>query len=416
MHIFFWGAIGWAVLILLMALFHLARLRLNRTYSPTAQFSVAVVVPCKGNDDPDFENNLLNIVQQQYDGPVEYLFCVESDQDSALPVLRQLEQRFERVRVCVAGLATRCAQKTLNVLRGMECAGEVDVFVIADADIQPHATWLQELVAPFVDPEMGVATGFFRRIPMASGFRWGEYMAGILGSFLVTGVSDHLVKGVWGGSLAIRKAVMDRYNLYERFATEIVDDIVVMHALHQHHIKRHYVQSCTLKSYCDMSVAETVAWFVRQIQFSQIYFKLLYALFYVIAIPYAISFLVVPFVLMYGLVYRDWAATGFSLFFLALVALAGAALYHATPVNPASVSPEDTRYRRSWWIVATPVAFVFGVLALLKTAFLVRDGVLTMHWRRITYHADAYTGKVLEVLHDGEVLESERSWSVDTQR
>ncbi len=416
MDIFVWGAIGWASLILVMAVAHLARLWLNRTYPPTAQFSVVVVVPCKGNDDPDFENNLRNIVQQQYAGPVQYLFCVESEQDSALPILRYLEQRFERVRVCVAGLATRCAQKTFNVLRGMECAGEVDIFVIADADIQPHPTWLQELVAPFADPTMGVTTGFFRRTPMAPGFRWGDYIAGILGSLLVTGVSDNLVKGVWGGSLAIRKAVMDRYGLYERFASEIVDDIVVMHALHTHRIKRHYVQSCTLKSYCDMSVAETVEWFVRQIQFSQIYFKLLYAIFYVVAIPYALSFLVVPFVLMYGLVYRDVAATGASLLFLVLVALAGAALYKAAPVNPASVAPEDSPYRLSRWIVAMPVAFLFGVVALLKTAFRVRQGVLTMHWRRITYHADVQTGKVREVLRDGEVLESEHSWSVDTQR
>lgn len=410
---FFWG-----IVILVLAAAHLVRMRFAGKYAPTTQFSVAVIVPCKGNDDPDFENNLLNIVQQDYDGTVEFVFCVESESDPAVPTLRRLEQRFDRVRLCVAGLATRCAQKTFNVLKGMQSVPETDIFVIADADIQPHPTWLQELVGPFQDQTIGVVTGFFRRVPITPSIRTGDYLAGIFSSFIITGVSDNQVKGVWGGSLAIRKTLMDTYNLYERFATEIVDDIVVMHALHQHRIKRRYVQSCTLKSYCDMSVSESIEWLMRQIQFIQIYFKWFYALFYLVAVPYVLYILLMPFVLVHGLVSSDMFAIATSSGFLTIALATGVLLRLATPVHPSSVSPHDTPYRFVPWVLLTPVAFVYAVYALFKSLWRVEDGILTMHWRSIVYRANVKTGKVVEVIRDRTVAvqDDEPALTADMRR
>jgi cellulose synthase/poly-beta-1,6-N-acetylglucosamine synthase-like glycosyltransferase len=376
---------------------HLIRLRIARVYPPTSQFSVAVIVPCKGNDDPDFENNLLSIVQQDYDGQLEFVFCVESEHDAALDILRQLDQRFERVRVCVAGLATHSAQKTYNILQGMHMVRETDIFVIADADIQPHPTWLKEIVAPFCDPQIGAATGFFRRVPISARFRLGNYLAGLFSAFIITGISDDRIKGLWGGSLAVRKSLMEEHNLYERLATEIVDDIVLMHALHTHNIKRRYVQSCTLKSYCDMSVSESIEWLIRQAQFSQIYFKRLYALYFLLGLPLVFSIAASPVLLLYGLAAQNWSAVAIVPGFLLLLALSSLLLYISTPVNPANNAPTDTPYRLLLWLLVTPVAFLYAARVLIQTLLRVKDGVLVMYWRSITYHVDIKTGKVIEV-------------------
>ena len=395
---FLWGICLSTTLILLSSVAHLVRLALAKPYPPTNQFKVAVIVPCKGNDDPDFENNLRNIIQQQYSGAVQYLFCAESEEDSAVPFLRQLERDFPSVQVTIAGLATHCAQKTFNILKGMAATkANTEIFVLADADIQPHPTWLQELLGPFCDPKIGATTGFFRRIPMTPTFRWGDYLAGIFGSFIITGLSEDLLKGLWGGSLAVRKEIMDKYQIYSRLETEIVDDIAIMHALHQHKIERRYVQSATLKNYCDMSFEDGFEWFIRQTQFSQIYFKWLFSFYFVMIWPYAFLILALTFLFSYGLIAQNSLALSASLaFFLGLI-LSGYLLYRSIPINPANLAPGDLNYRLPLWLLMTPFAYLCAALVLLQTLLRVKNGLLIMRWRRITYHVEIKTGRVVEV-------------------
>jgi cellulose synthase/poly-beta-1,6-N-acetylglucosamine synthase-like glycosyltransferase len=359
---------------------------------------VAVLVPCKGNDDPDFENNLLNIVEQDYAGNIEIFFCVESEQDTALPTLRKLEQAYDHVQVCVAGYSTRCAQKTFNILKGMECASDVDIFVIADADIQPHPTWLQELVAPFIDPKVGAATGFFRRIPTGNRSWVGNYLAGFFTSIIMIGVSNDRLKSLWGGSLAIRKEMMDTYQLYDRLSSEIVDDVALMHALHQYKLERRYVKSCTLKSYSDMNITESIEWFVRQIQFLQIYFKPLHAFFMLIIFFYDVYILLTPLLLIYGVLWQNALAIGGSIGFWLVMMVVGTLLWRGIPINKTSLSSQDNRYRLLPWLLVTPLAFVLGSVVMFKTIRRVRGGILHMQWRSIEYHVDAKTGKVMEVI------------------
>jgi cellulose synthase/poly-beta-1,6-N-acetylglucosamine synthase-like glycosyltransferase len=385
-------------IIFILLVGHLIRLHLTKTYPPTHQFSVAVLVPCKGNNDPNFGKNLRGIIQQEYGGPTAFVFCVESRVDPALSVLCHLAQEFPNVQVCVAGLATRSAQKTHNILSGMALADEADIFIFADADIEPHRTWLQEMVAPFQEARIGAVTGCFRRVPLHPHYHLGAYLAGLFGAGIVAGMADDRLKSLWGGSMAIRRSVVDRLNLRERLATEIVDDIALMHAFHQHQVKRRFVPSCTLKSYCDMSLPESVEWLVRQFQFAQIYFKGLYLFFYVFGVPYAVSILATPPLFLYGLVSADRLAIGASLAFWLSVLLVGWLLRWGVKINPASVSPGDNAYGLLPWLLTTPLAFVVGTLALLKTLMRVKSGILTMYWRSIEYRVDVKTGKVLEII------------------
>ncbi|RMH71062.1 MAG: glycosyltransferase [Gemmatimonadetes bacterium] len=398
--VYLWGFSISSSLILYIALTHLIRLQRSRTYPPTGGFRVSVLIPCKGNDDPDFENNLSNITRQHYDGDVEFIFCAESETDSAVPVIRRIAQTGENIRVCIAGLAEWCSQKTYNILKGMELANHPDIFVIADADIQPHPTWLQEMIAPFGDDQIGATTGFFRRIPMVKKFRMGDYVAGIFAAFINVGMTNDSEKPLWGGSLALRKSMMDAYNLYERLGTEIVDDIAIMHALRQHNIRRKYIPSCTLKSYCDMSLKNTIEWFIRQTQFSQIYLKVPYVLYYVLVMPLTLWILLLPVVLGYGVVAQDSQALMASTYVMVVLGGIGYIMRKGVPVNPASVDPEDPDYNTILWMIMTPITFVLGAWSLLQTLRRVKNGVLTMVWRHITYKVDVKTGKVLEVIRE----------------
>jgi hypothetical protein len=241
-------------------------------------------------------------------------------------------------------------------------------------------------------------TGCFRRVPVTEDFQLGNYLAGLFAAGILTGMTDDRLGGLWGGSLAIRQSIAEQFHLRDRLAGEIVDDIAIMHALHQHKIERRYVPSCTLKSYCDMSASASIEWLARQFQFSQIYFKKLYLFYYVFGLPYAFSILAAPLAFIYGLSSGDGLIVGTTVGFWLSVVMVGLLLRSGIPVNPASVSPQDLNYRLLPWLLVTPLAFVAGALALLKTLSRVRAGILTMNWRNIEYRVDVKTGKVLEII------------------
>jgi cellulose synthase/poly-beta-1,6-N-acetylglucosamine synthase-like glycosyltransferase len=399
MIILFLGALFSSGIIFMLLLGHLIKLRLTKSYPATNQFSVAVIVPCKGDNDPSFGENLVSIICQKYaGGAAQFIFSVESSTDSALPVLCRLKQQFDHVQICIAGLAQKSSQKNLNILKGMELAAEADILLFADADIQPHPTWLQEMMAPFCDSQVDVVTGCFRRVPATANFRLGNYLAGLFGAGIVTGMTDDRIGGLWGGSLAIRQTTVGNLNLRDRLASEIVDDVAIMHAVHQHKVERRYVASCTLKSYCEMSTPASIEWLVRQLQFSQIYFKKLYFFYYVFGLPYTFSILAAPLAFTYGLVSGSELIITATVSFWLSVAVVGLLLHQSVPINPASVSSQDANYQIIPWLLVTPLAFVVGTLALLKTLWRVRSGILTMYWRSIEYRVDVKTGKVLEII------------------
>ena len=398
-----WFAILSAVFIACILGISLIRSRFYKKYSPISHFSVAVIIPCKGNDDPHFENNLLKIIQQAYDGSAYFVLCAESESDAATPILRRLAERITNARVCIAGLATRASQKAWNVLHGMMSAADnVDIFVIADADIQPHARWLQEMLGPFSDARIGAATGFFRRVPTRKTFQLGDYVAGLFGAFMGLSVAHDAVKGLWGGSLAIRKEVVEQCHIYELLATEMVDDITIMHALHAHGVERRFVPGCISKSYCDMSVSDSIRWLVRQMQFIQVYFKGLYAFLYLITVPLSFSAVIAPLLFLHGVVNVNGAQIITVMLFMIIVLMISLELRFGVRTNPETVLPGDCEYQMHWWLLATPLAFICASIALFNTLRLVKGGVLTMRWRGVEYRVDVKTGKVLEVIRADE--------------
>ncbi len=398
MLILYAGILFYGVLLVGLIVAHFTRLQRARVYPTTAQFAVAVIVPVKGNSDPRFRDNLRRIINQLYDGPVQFVFCVESETDPAVPVLRSLARQFDDVKICVAGLATQSSQKIFNILQGMACISETDIFLIADADIHPHATWLQEMIAPFQDPRISATTGYYRRLPANPQFQLGDYLAGIFNAVLLVLTADNRVQSLWGGSMALRKAIMEKYDLYEYLSTQLVDDLALMQALHQHGLKRHFVAGCILKSYSEMSLGDSIEWLARQFQYIQIYFKGLYWLLVLAIFPSSLLMLALPVVFLYGLVNSNWPTTLGSAGIWLLAMFLAWLFRLSVPVNPAGVNPNDNEYRLFPWLLAAPLAAIGGGYALLKTFFRLKHGLLAMQWRGITYHVKLQTGQIVQIV------------------
>lgn len=398
MLIFFAGVLFYTIFFLILITGHLIRLKLNKPYPPTDEFAVAVIVPCKGHNDPRLKENLLSIIKQDYKGSFQFAFCIESEIDPAMPILQALARQFENVELCVAGLATQSSQKVFNILQGMARFPHTDLFLLADADIQPHVAWLQEMAAPFQNPAIGATTGYYRRVPVKARFQFGDYLAGLVNAVLTILTADDRSQGLWGGSMALRKSVLDHYDLYRCLSTEIVDDMALMKILQQYGLKRQYIPSCTVKSYGDMSTLDSIEWLIRQLQYLQLYFKPLYLLFILISSPYLLLTLSTPVIFVYGLVNTNCPAVIGSIGFWFSMLAASWLMQCAIPINPAGVAPTDRQYRLSLWLLVTPAVVLAAGYALLKTMRRVKRNRLTMHWYGIKYQIDTKTRRVVEII------------------
>jgi hypothetical protein len=235
-------------------------------------------------------------------------------------------------------------------------------------------------------------------VPVKSHFQFGDYLVGLANALLTILTADDRSQGLWGGSMALRKSVIDEYELYRRLSTEIVDDMALMKILQQYGIKRQYVPGCTVKNYCDMSTPGSIEWLIRQLQYLQLYFKPLYLLLIAIFCPYILLMLSTPMIFIYGLVDKNWPAVigGFAFWFSMLAA--SWLMQRGIPVNPAGVAPTDQQYRLALWLPVTPVVVLATGWALLKTLFRVKRNLLTMQWRGVKYQVDTKTRQVVEII------------------
>ncbi|KAL3927278.1 MAG: hypothetical protein SGPRY_002898 [Prymnesium sp.] len=122
-----------------------------------------VVMPVKGVHGQSYANWRAQITSL-YGGPLEFYFCVESDQDPAYPHIQRLRRENPefRIHLCVAGVSWHCSQKIHNQLHGFELAmRSCEYVIVIDDDIQLHPgtirAWVEELE---YDPRALLASGY----------------------------------------------------------------------------------------------------------------------------------------------------------------------------------------------------------------------------------------------------------------
>ena len=345
----------------------------------------AVFVPCKGME-VDLEANLEAIATQDHaDYTVTYI--VERIADPAYDVIRRIIARRPNASIVVAGLTEKCGQKNHNLLQGIAARlGKADALVTCDADVNPDPGWLNRLTGPLSDPATPIATGFRWILPGHRTF--GAYMHAIFNAYMSTMIANKQFASVWGGSLAIRRDFWDKYNVAERWATSVVDDMTVSAILVEHKIKRAYVLSCIVPSEDAITdLTESVAWFTRQILYVRYYLFPLWVIVVVLWIPTGLSPLAAPLFFAWAwhtgshvALVAGWSTT-------ALVALVAASLL----VVRALGSPNFSAWT---WFFITPLALPVGAWAIIESV-LARN----MRWRNIVYDIGP-NGEVISIRRD----------------
>lgn len=183
---------------------------------------VTVVVPVKGDGEllQPFLDRLRTLSYSAY----RILAVVESEDDPAASLLRSEATRpGAPLRVTVAGLAETEGQKVHNLRHAL---GELDpaceIVAFIDADTLPAPDWLTRLVRPLErEPDVAAVTGY----------RWIVPDGRDLPSAVVAAANASLVSLprpwpiCWGGTLALRRATIERFDLRGRLAGAVVDDV-----------------------------------------------------------------------------------------------------------------------------------------------------------------------------------------------
>jgi len=357
--------------------------RYDRAYTPRC----SVILPCKGLP-YNFENNIRSFLELDYPS-YEVLYCVESESDPAVAVIKKVAADDPRARLVVAGLTSNCGQKNHNMLAAVKVANAPEVFVFADSDIKPRADWMRALVLPLSDPKIAVA----------SGFRWLYHeerkLGGIANAYqnsilyiLFTAASFFQDIGLWGGSMAMRVKDFVDLRVGECWAETVVDDMSLSEIVMKSKSKSVMVSSCITPTEDTIdSFGKSVAWYKRQV----LYLKAHQKMQWYATIPGVTLFLAMYAWLPISVVYA--ALNGFSLSaFIAIGGLAPIALMAGTASTGLLYPLLGKHPNLLMFILCQPLSMFTVLWGAFLTLFTNR-----IKWSGFIYHLDFFSGKVTRV-------------------
>ena len=230
----------------------------------------SIIAPCRGLD-ADLPENLAALFRQDFPR-YEIVFAVDDERDEAVSIIKSLiQENFVPAKIVVAGKATGESQKIHNLRHAvLEVSGESEVLVFVDSDARPNETWLENLVAPVQDKNVGCATGYRWFVQKRGGFSthlravWNASVASALGANL---------KGnfCWGGSLAIRRETFDKLNVREAWRGTLSDDFAVTRRMKAANLPVYFVPQCLTATVEDCSFRELLEFSTRQMKITRTY-------------------------------------------------------------------------------------------------------------------------------------------------
>jgi hypothetical protein len=223
---------------------------------PDEELPKAAVLLCLRGADPTLRTCLQRLLRQDYPD-YELFICVDSRTDPAWKIVQDTLRETRADHVHVSALRERLSTCSLKCSSLVQLVDQLDesheVIVLADADLESHATWLRELVVPLASPKIGATFGN----------RWFVPSNGSLGSLVrqlwnAPGLAVmHAIEIPWAGSLAIRSDVFRRSGLRDLWAHSIVDDGPVRTAVKKQNLRLQFVPSVTMpnREECELGCA-----------------------------------------------------------------------------------------------------------------------------------------------------------------
>jgi cellulose synthase/poly-beta-1,6-N-acetylglucosamine synthase-like glycosyltransferase len=248
----------------------------NELRRPLPKFTpfASVIAPGRGLE-AGLAENIAALFQQNYPA-FEVVFVTDRAGDPSLGVFNEVSQIYDHsagvsARVVIAGAARDCGQKVHNLRSAVaEVDPRSEVLVFVDTDARPHPTWLQSLIAPLVDPELGATTGYRWFVPLNGGFA--SQLRSVWNAAIASALGKHADRNFcWGGSTAIRKETFAKLKISEHWRGSVSDDFTLTRILQEARLPIHFVPACLVASPGDCDWGELLEFTNRQLKITRVY-------------------------------------------------------------------------------------------------------------------------------------------------
>ncbi len=222
------------------------------------QSRVLVILPAKGVD-YEFDENLASLKNQRY-AQYDLIAVVDAKADESVPILEK-----ENISYILADAGCiHCSGKVRAIYSALLKFPGYDRYVVVDSDIRAQETWLEDLLLPLSDKNVGVSTTFPIFYPRG-GF-WSEFKMfwGLVGQSMM---ESNLTKFVWGGSMAFGRDLLDDESL-KLFSESVSDDIAVLRTAKKKGLQISYVPEARPRIYSRENFSQFMEWSNRQTAFS----------------------------------------------------------------------------------------------------------------------------------------------------
>jgi ceramide glucosyltransferase len=217
---------------------------------------VSVIKPVHGLE-PRLKENIESFFKQDYPS-YEILFGADTADDAALEIVREISGRYPQIRsqIIVHGVPPWPNPQTYS-LHTLSQAAQHDFIVASDSDVEVSPSYLREVIAPLLDPKVGMVTCLYRGYNV--GDFWSEQSAfcmsveepaGVLVANLLEGMKFGL-----GPTIAVRKDSLERIGGYAKFYDYSANDFILGNLIHKegyrvvlsNHVIDHIVNQSTFR-------------------------------------------------------------------------------------------------------------------------------------------------------------------------
>ncbi len=226
--VFFIPALGGSIYAILCVL-AVIRFRLQADGSPEFAVEswppVTVLKPVHGLEKNQRENLRSTCIQDYPEFQV--VFSVQSAEDAAIPLLREIQQEFGEhcVTVAIENCRAGTNGKINNMIGGLRHARH-DVLVISDSDVRLRPDYLKTIVAPLSHPGVGCACTLYKAACAGTWFEKMELLT--LNADFMTNVLFAHVSGAskfcLGASVALYRSTLEQVGGLEVLSDYLVED------------------------------------------------------------------------------------------------------------------------------------------------------------------------------------------------
>ncbi|ABW02073.1 glycosyltransferase [Caldivirga maquilingensis] len=226
--------------------------------------SVTVIMPIRGVDQ-NLEGNVRSVLEQKYPAAKEYLFIFDDVNDPAYGLVSRIIEGYSNARIIInnAGSSKGSALvKGINEAKG-------DVVVIVDSDAYVHDEWLINLVN-LLKAGSGAATTYRFYAPL-SRLSLGLLLKASFNMIGITAMQNDTARFAWGGSTAVWRKLILKWELVKYLPHYLSDDYVITHMVHRDGLKVGFTPRSMVITLEDSGVKDAFKWAVRQLWYVKVY-------------------------------------------------------------------------------------------------------------------------------------------------